>query len=48
MQIATANASQGNPTMFFSLEMSRDQLGDRILCAESHVEVVQDSKALAE
>jgi replicative DNA helicase len=37
MQIATTNAALGNPTMFFSLEMSRDQLGDRILCAESHV-----------
>jgi replicative DNA helicase len=41
--IATANASQGYPTMFFSLEMSRDQLGDRMLCAESGVEAVQDS-----
>lgn len=37
MQIASANSSTGSPTMFFSLEMSRDQLGDRILCAESHV-----------
>jgi len=36
-QIALANGSKGNPVVFFSLEMTRDELGDRFLCNESTV-----------
>jgi replicative DNA helicase len=36
-QIALANAAQGNPAIFFSLEMTRNELGDRFLCNESSV-----------
>lgn len=36
-QIAVANASQGHPTMFFSLEMTREQLAERMISPESGV-----------
>ena len=36
-QIALANVAAGNPTVFFSLEMTREELGDRLLCNESTV-----------
>jgi replicative DNA helicase len=36
-QIALANTAQGNPVVFFSLEMTRNELGDRLLCNESSV-----------
>ena len=36
-QIALANSAQGNPVVFFSLEMTRSELGDRLLCNESTI-----------
>ena len=37
VQIALANARRGTPVMFFSLEMSREQLGERFLSHESQI-----------
>jgi replicative DNA helicase len=36
-QMALANAKGGTPTVFFSLEMSRDELSDRFLASESRL-----------
>jgi replicative DNA helicase len=36
-QVALANVSSGNSVAFFSLEMTREELGDRFLCNESTV-----------
>jgi replicative DNA helicase len=36
-QIAIANSAKGNAVAFFSLEMTREEVGDRFLCNESTV-----------
>jgi replicative DNA helicase len=46
MQVAAANAQKGIPTLFFSLEMDRDQLSDRLLAAESGVEAKKIRKRI--